>query len=90
MSADPEGDSHMLSSPDSSSPEPATTRTPVRRSLVPNTLSPPDSQPRRAHPPNMPTVAPGASGANSNGKRPLQTISNGNDDAEGELDGPGG
>ncbi|CAK4031568.1 Hypothetical predicted protein [Lecanosticta acicola] len=42
-------------------------------------LSPPDSQHRER---TMPTSASGSSIANSNGKRPIQTISNGNDDVE--------
>jgi hypothetical protein len=78
MSPDPDGDSQMLSSPDVSDVE-----TPPAD--VTATLSPPSSQSR-----NMPIVTAGvarlgggASIANSNGKRPLNTISNGTDEHDG-------
>ena len=64
----------MLSSPEASDHD-----TPASQQLPdPATLSPPPSQPR-----GMPISASGSSVANSNGKRPLNTISNGAEDAEG-------
>lgn len=67
-----------LSSPESSGEN---ITTPKDHLTAPaSVLSPPDSQQR-----NMPTSASGSSLANSNGKRPIQTISNGNDDVEGEI-----
>ena len=89
MSARLEADSQMLSSPDDSDTEVEPTHLPSSSSAV---LSPPSSQHRGGgtgggddpSSPNMPTTASGATLANSNGKRPIQTISNGNDDAEGK------
>lgn len=53
--------------------------TPKEQQTVDTTaISPPDSQQR-----SMPLSATGSSLANSNGKRPIQTISNGNDEVEG-------
>lgn len=77
MSADQE----MLSSPSDSESELAT---PTAQMLSSATLSPPDSQ-HREHTRTMPTAPSGASFANSNGKRPIQTISNGNDEFETDL-----
>ncbi|KAK4507748.1 hypothetical protein PRZ48_001483 [Zasmidium cellare] len=74
MPADPEGDSQMVSSPETSDND---ITTPRDRTIAGNIHSPPDSQHR-----SMPTSASGSSIANSNGKRPIQTISNGNDDVE--------
>jgi hypothetical protein len=70
----------MLSSPEDSDDMEATT--PVNQIANPTAAltSPPDSQHRGR---SMPTSASGASIANSNGKRPLQTISNGHDDMDG-------
>jgi hypothetical protein len=48
----------------------------------PATISPPPDSQRRG---SMPLSAPGSSIANSNGKRPIQTIMNGMDDQEGEF-----
>lgn len=65
-----------VSSPESSGEN---ITTPKDRSTTDSSaLSPPDSQQR-----NMPLSASGASLANSNGKRPIQTISNGSDEVEG-------
>lgn len=75
MSADQDGDSQMISSPSSSDQE-GTTR--ILTPAQPTALSPPDSQHRSA----MPTSASGSAIANANGKRPLNTISNGADDAD--------
>lgn len=84
MSAPLEEDSQMLSSPDESDNE---TTTPINQTAnTTQILSPPDSQHRETRSTintNMPTSASGSSIANSNGKRPLQTISNGADDMEG-------
>jgi hypothetical protein len=75
MSADHEGDSHMLYSSESS-PE---VETPQKQITAdPATLSPPASQARGGM--TSGATAFGASIANSNGKRPLNTISNGIDD----------
>jgi len=76
MSADQDGDSRMASSPEDSDNDLAT---PAEQLINPAStiLSPPDSQ---HHHQAMPTSAPGVSGANANGKRPIQTISNGTDD----------
>lgn len=68
MAAAPDPDSQMLSSPSDSDID-TTTTTPLAQQAAP---SPPDSQHR-----SMPTAA---SGANANGKRPLNTISNGLED----------
>jgi hypothetical protein len=69
MSADQDGDSQMISSPSSSDLENAA-----------QTLSPADSQynARSA----MPTSASGSAIANANGKRPINTISNGADETD--------
>jgi hypothetical protein len=81
MSADYEGDSHMLSSSESS-PE---VETPQKQVTVdPTTLSPPASQARGSMSSGATTTT--AFGANSNGKRPLNTISNEIDDEREELD----
>lgn len=66
----------MVSSPEESDLEQTTT--PVTQTANPaeTVLSPPDSQRRER---SLPTT----SLANSNGKRPLQNISNGADDMEG-------
>lgn len=74
MSADHDGDSRMASSPDPSDDG----NEPIKSSSI---LSPPESQ---HHDSQMPNVAPSTS-ANANGKRPLQTISNGIDDDDSEL-----
>lgn len=78
----PEPDSQMLSSPSDSDID-----TTANTSSV---LSPPDSQQRatRSSSGNMPTVASGTAGANANGKRPLNTISNGHDDNSRAIDQP--
>lgn len=70
MSFDPD---RMISSPEDSDTD--NVKTP---SIAANIQSPPDSR-------GMPTSASGSSIANSNGKRPIQTISNGNDDVEGAF-----
>ncbi|KAF7187315.1 hypothetical protein HII31_11403 [Pseudocercospora fuligena] len=71
----------MLSSTENSDEE---TTTPINQTAnTAQVLSPPDSQHRETRSnTNMPTSASGSSIANSNGKRPLQTISNGADDME--------
>ena len=77
MSADHDGDSQMVSSPEDSDIEHTQTphnQIPPQASI----LSPPDSQHQSA----MPTSASGSVMANANGKRPINTISNGADDAE--------
>lgn len=79
MPADPEGDSQMVSSPEASDND---ANTPKDRTISTNIHSPPDSQQRESRA-GMPASASGSSIANSNGKRPIQTISNGNDDVEG-------
>lgn len=58
-----------------SSPKPATPSAQIR-SVAISDLSPPNSQgvPLPASTTNMPTVAPSASGANVNGKRPIESI----------------
>lgn len=70
----------MVSSPEEASDTDA--NTPKDRTIATNIHSPPDSQQRESRA-GMPTSASGSSIANSNGKRPIQTISNGNDDGEG-------
>lgn len=78
MSADYEGDSQMHSSPDDSEID---TQTPTAQITNASDLqSPPNSQQRSTT--DMPPAASGIAIANSNGKRPIQTISNGNDDLE--------
>lgn len=73
MSADNDGDSQMLSSPSDSETQTPTSQS---QSLANSTLlSPPELHSRL-------TAAPGA---NANGKRPINTISNGVDDAEDLL-----
>ncbi|TKA65194.1 hypothetical protein B0A55_09853 [Friedmanniomyces simplex] len=75
--ADNDGDSHMDSPPELFDLEDV--QTPADQLIPdPSILSPPDSQHRSAI--EMPTSAPGVVGANSNGKRPLNTISNGGDE----------
>ncbi|CAD0013913.1 unnamed protein product [Aureobasidium pullulans] len=71
-SFDNDGDSLMQSG--NSSPKPSTPNSQIR-SIAISDLSPPDSQ-GVPHPPaeTMPTVAPSASGANMNGKRPISSI----------------
>lgn len=86
MPADPEGDSQMVSSPEASDND---ANTPKDRIIATNVHSPPDSQQRESRA-GMPTSASGSSIANSNGKRPIQTISNGNDDVEGGFSGDKG
>lgn len=68
----------MISSPEDSSDTEITTPVNQTANAAAPVPSPPDSQRQP-----MPTVPSGASIANSNGKRPLQTISNGADDTEG-------
>jgi len=77
MSANNDVDSRMASSPEDSDHDLAT---PAARTTHPTAtiLSPPDSQYRIQA--NMPISAPGLAGANANGKRPIQTISNGTED----------
>lgn len=79
-------DSQMISSPEEASGSSDLVQTPKDSTFVdPATLSPPDSgHSDRNTSRAMPTAAPGSNGANSNGKRPIQTISNGMDDLEGE------
>ncbi|THY10726.1 hypothetical protein D6D01_09185 [Aureobasidium pullulans] len=71
-SFDNDGDSLMQSG--NSSPKPSTPNSQIR-SIAISDLSPPDSQ-GVPHLPaeTMPTVAPSASGANMNGKRPISSI----------------
>ena len=81
-------DSQMLSSPSDSDIDANTTQTPQPSTI----LSPPDSQHGRTtrssnNTSNMPTAASGAAVANANGKRPLNTISNGVDDGDHEGSG---
>ena len=79
MSADHDGDSQMVSSPSDSELESNNRiKTPANPVQQQSTLSPPDSQHRSV----MPTSASGAAIANANGKRPLNTISNGADETE--------
>lgn len=66
-----------VSSPESSGENITTPK--ERQTIDTSALSPPDSQQRS----NMPLSASGSSLANSNGKRPIQTISNGGDEVEG-------
>ncbi|KAK1086557.1 hypothetical protein LTR48_003459 [Friedmanniomyces endolithicus] len=68
--ADDHGASHIDSSPD--------VETPAGQSINPSILSPPDFPHRTML--LMPTSAPGTAASNSNGKRPLNTISNGLDE----------
>ena len=70
----------MLSSAEDSDFEITANRTQTPHSQIAQSsiLSPPDSQHRSA----MPTTASGSTLANANGKRPINTISNGADDAE--------
>ena len=75
MSADHDGDSQMLSSAEESDFDGNRTQTPANQVAQPSNLSPPDSQHRSA----MPVAV---SGSNANGKRPINTISNGADDVE--------
>ncbi|KAF2484286.1 hypothetical protein BDY17DRAFT_352810 [Neohortaea acidophila] len=73
MSADNDGDSQMLSSPSDSETQTPTSQS---QSLANSTLlSPPELHNRLA----------AAPGANANGKRPINTISNGTDDADDLL-----
>lgn len=88
--ADNDGDSRMASSPSTSSPEETPTlETPHLQTADPTAAplsTPPDSQHRASHHPNptsMPTSAPGVAGANANGKRPINTISNGDEGGVG-------
>ncbi|KAI5369693.1 hypothetical protein Slin15195_G005680 [Septoria linicola] len=69
-----EGNNQMVSSPEESDIEEVSTPVAQISNPAATVLSPPDSQQR-----SMPTAASGASIANSNGKRPLQT---GADDME--------
>lgn len=84
--ADNDGDSQMVSSPEdsdvevlSSQPNRANIQTPLNQTAQPSAAlsSPPDSQHR-----NMPTTA---AGSNANGKRPINTISNGTEDDTNEV-----
>ena len=74
--ADNDGDSHMDSPPSLSDAEDV--ETPAAQIISSAILSPPDSQHRSVAPEMPGTSAPAA---NSNGKRPLNTISNGADEA---------
>ncbi|KAI5275676.1 hypothetical protein E4T47_01378 [Aureobasidium subglaciale] len=67
---DHDGDSLMQSG--NSSPKPSTPHAQIR-SIAISDLSPPNSQ-GGPLPLDMPTVAPSASGANMNGKRPISSI----------------
>jgi hypothetical protein len=67
---DPDGDSLMQSG--DSTPKPSTPNAQIR-SIALSDLSPPNSQ-GVPLPVDMPTVAPAASGANMNGKRPISSI----------------
>ncbi|KAK6006510.1 hypothetical protein QM012_006920 [Aureobasidium pullulans] len=67
---DQDGDSLMQSG--NSSPKPSTPNAQIR-SIAISDLSPPNSQ-GVPLPIDMPTVAPSASGANMNGKRPISSI----------------
>ena len=78
MATQTDPDSQMVSSPSDSDPD-NTTQTPLAQQ-PPSILSPPDSQHRTTRSGNMPTAASGSAIANANGKRPLNTISNGLDD----------
>ncbi|KAK4634913.1 hypothetical protein CLAFUW4_02141 [Fulvia fulva] len=79
-------DSRMSSpsrSSSTSSPDTTTTTTPQTHLTNTAILSPPDSQHRTMPAPTTAsTSASSTSIANSNGKRPIQTISNGNDDMD--------
>lgn len=82
----PDPDSQMLSSPSDSDAD-NTTQTP--QASTSSTLSPPDSQHRGTRSSNMPTTASGSAVANANGKRPLNTISNGDvEDGTRAIDQP--
>jgi hypothetical protein len=86
MSADNDGDSHMASSPESESEQTTTTSISVNPADT-QLLSPTDPQrPTSAANTSMPAAVSGTAGANANGKRPLNTISNGLDDEEEEYD----
>ena len=61
----------MVSSPEDSDSE-------LNQTMQTSILSPPDSQHRSA----MPASASGSAGANANGKRPINTISNGAEEVE--------
>jgi len=67
---DPDGDSLMQSG--DSTPKPSTPNAQIR-SIAISDLSPPNSQ-GVPLPVDMPAVAPSASGANMNGKRPISSI----------------
>lgn len=75
MSVD--NDSRMSSPDDSDENDISTPQAQITNTSI---LSPPDSQHRETR--TMPASASGSSIANSNGKRPIQTISNGNDDMD--------
>lgn len=77
MSADHDGDSQMLSSGEDSDLEVSRNQTPADQVTRSSILSPPDSQHRA-----MPTSNSGSALANANGKRPINTISNGTDDLD--------
>ncbi|KAK3680559.1 hypothetical protein LTR37_021166 [Vermiconidia calcicola] len=77
MSADHDGDSQMVSSVEDSDSD-RNTQTPLNQTAQPGVVSPPDSQHRSAMPPS----ATGAAISNANGKRPINTISNGADEEE--------
>lgn len=59
-----------------SNPQLPTPSTPPTNRLIPSELSPPDSQGGVSLSSTMPSVAPSASGANANGKRPLDSLDN--------------
>lgn len=83
----PDADSQMLSSPSDSDVENNTAQTPLAESS--SVLSPPDSQQRNTRSSNMPAAASGSAIANANGKRPLNTISNGDvEDGTRSIDQP--
>lgn len=75
----------MLSPPDNSDSEPTQQTTPKETAFDPSptSLSSPDSNHSARR--TMPSAAAGSNGANSNGKRPINTISNGHDDLEGRA-----
>lgn len=78
MTTQADHDSQMLSSPSDSDAD--NTQTPIAQAS--SVLSPPDSQQRATRSSNMPTAASSSAVANANGKRPLNTISNGVEDGE--------
>lgn len=78
--ADHDGDSQMLSSPSDSDTEQIQTPLAQTTTSSSNILSPPDSQHRSNT--SMPTSTSGSTIANANGKRPINTISNGAEDDE--------